>query len=245
MQIIPLNKVPSQDLNINLDGAYWRLNFYLSMSFVCVDFQRDGNILITGVRCFYDQPLLPYSYLYAPKFGNFLFDNEVNWEDFNDTCSLYYLNADEFKRYNELIKIGYEYSAIRTLIKLEYDFSNKQTPILTQSDIKHIKVDSLSLSSSSKVNNVSIRPVNQTIFIHNLFEIICECKNWDMVIWEFRNKNSNNSWKKLRVENYYNNDTVSFRKCNSSLEDSGFYRAIFLKNNIIVAISKIAEIKVI
>lgn len=107
MQQVPLNAVPRQNLSVTIDGAYWQLSFYMSIYQVCADVIRDGVTIITGVPCYSGIPLMPYQYMSAPNFGNFIFDTDVDWEQFGTNCNLYYLNAAEFAQFNDLLKQGY------------------------------------------------------------------------------------------------------------------------------------------
>lgn len=106
MTKIPLIAVPNYKTAFNLDGAYWQLRLYMSISFVCADISRNGVPLINGIRCFSGIPLLPYSYMTSPNYGNFIFDADVDWENFEDSCNLYYLNSAEFGEYKSTLLIG-------------------------------------------------------------------------------------------------------------------------------------------
>jgi len=107
MQKIPLLAVPRQNLSFTVDGAYWQMSVYQSISHMCCDFTRNGVVLIQGIRCLVGTPLLPYPYMSAPSFGNFLFDSDVDWNHFADnTCNLYYLNQSEWADYQQRTQEG-------------------------------------------------------------------------------------------------------------------------------------------
>lgn len=50
--------------------------------------------------CFPNQPVVPYEYMQELIGGNFIFetqdDNYPNFENFGETCKLYFLTQDEF-----------------------------------------------------------------------------------------------------------------------------------------------------
>lgn len=106
MDTIPLNPVPNQSIAFNLDGGYWTLHFFQSIDHMCVDISLNGQVLITGSRCFGGIPLLPYEYLQSPSYGNFIFDNEVDWTNFGTSCNLYYLEDNEFDQFELLLLLG-------------------------------------------------------------------------------------------------------------------------------------------
>lgn len=73
--------------------------------------QTVNNILLMSVfvnseqvgepfLCFPDQPVVPYPYMQKLIGGNFIFetqdDDYPNYENFEDTCKLYFLTQDEF-----------------------------------------------------------------------------------------------------------------------------------------------------
>lgn len=106
MQRIPLTAVPNQIINFNVDGAYWQLYFYAAIEHMCSSVSRNGVVLIEGVRCFGGIPLVPYDYLMI-GFGNFIFNEDVDWENFGNSCQLYYLNEVEMQQFNSQIEAGY------------------------------------------------------------------------------------------------------------------------------------------
>lgn len=42
---------------------------------------------------------MPYKYMYAPDFGNFIFDSDVDWTLFGELCNLYYLELSEYEEF--------------------------------------------------------------------------------------------------------------------------------------------------
>jgi hypothetical protein len=99
MYQIPITAVPNQAISFNVDGAYWQLHIYQSITHMCVDIIQSGATIISGHRCFVGIPLMPYAYMNEPNFGNFLFDGIVDWTEFGSGCNLYYLTADEWVAY--------------------------------------------------------------------------------------------------------------------------------------------------
>lgn len=112
MQQIPLTKVAAQTTSFSLDGAYWTISVYPAVDHMVADIELNGTTLISGVRCFAGTPLLPYAYL-APGYGNFIFDQDADWENFgtSGTCFLWYMTADEVVSFNALIEEGYANAA--------------------------------------------------------------------------------------------------------------------------------------
>jgi hypothetical protein len=103
MQQISLSNIANQGRSFNIDGAYWQIHIYTSISYVCVDIVRNGINIINGARGFAGVPLIPFSYLQYP-YGNFIFDSDADWNNFNTTCNLYYLTASEFETYQDTVK---------------------------------------------------------------------------------------------------------------------------------------------
>lgn len=99
MLLIPLTPVPNQSISFNADGAYWQVHVYQAINYMCADITRNGTKLIDGVRCFGGIPLLPYSYMYAPNFGNLVFDEDADYTNFAASCNLLYLTATELAEF--------------------------------------------------------------------------------------------------------------------------------------------------
>lgn len=209
MQQIPLSAVPSQDLSVNLDGVYWRLKFYLSMEFVCVDILRDGEMLMSGIRCFVDQPLLPYSYMYAPQYGNFIFDSDVDWENFGDSCSLYYLDAAELEEYNNLKLNGYGQVAIKGMMSRAAKF--KASGEITNRPIVDI------------APVITTDLVGQTVNIGD--DVVFQVAATSAVEYSLQMapQISGTAWRTLST-----NETGTFNLDDVSAADAGYYRVVAL-----------------
>lgn len=108
MKKIPLVAAPNQKLAFNADGAYWQLHIYMAINHMCADISKNGAAVINGVRCVSGVPLMPYSYMSAPNFGNFIFDSDADWELFDSTCNLYYLSKAEIEEYKSELLVSYD-----------------------------------------------------------------------------------------------------------------------------------------
>ncbi len=103
MYRIPLSSTPNQTISFNVDGAYWQLYIYSAITHMCCDVSRNGQLLITGVRCFGGIPLIPYKHLQG-AFGNFMFNDQADWELFGAGITLTYLSASEFSEYANIVE---------------------------------------------------------------------------------------------------------------------------------------------
>lgn len=106
MYRIPLTNVPNQQINFNVDGAYWQLHIYAAIEHMCVDISRNGVLLAEGVRCFGGIQVVPYFHMYR-GYGNFIFNGEPDWEQFGGAVNLFYLSAAELAEYNAQIDESY------------------------------------------------------------------------------------------------------------------------------------------
>jgi hypothetical protein len=103
MNQIPLAVVPNQSISFNVDGAYWQLRIYQTANFMCADVLINGTPVVNSVLCLGGIPLMQYAYMYAPNFGNFIFDSDADWTNFGTSCNLYYLENSELQQFNELL----------------------------------------------------------------------------------------------------------------------------------------------
>ncbi len=106
MYQIPLTTVPNQSISFSVDGAFWTIHLYQSILFMCADISINGTPVATAVRCFGGIPLIQYSYMYEPLYGNFIFDTDGDWTNFDGSCNLYYLESTEFAQYQALATQG-------------------------------------------------------------------------------------------------------------------------------------------
>lgn len=102
MFLVPVTPVPNQSISFNVDNVYWQLHIYQSITHMCVDIVMAGAPVISGHRCLPGIQLMPYPYMYEPNFGNFIFDNTVDWTEFGNECNLYYLTSSEFEQFKQL-----------------------------------------------------------------------------------------------------------------------------------------------
>lgn len=184
---IPLSSIPSPDLTVTLDGAYWRLSFFLSINFVCVDIERNGTRIVSGARCFVGQPLMPYKDMYAPDFGNFVFDNEVDWEKFGDSCNLYYLNKDEFAQYQELFLSGMEMEAIKNIAAraslFDEQYKASLSSVITPINIPRVKITK--------------EPSDQSIIETLAATFVLEADNASSYQWEYSPQEEGVPWSEI------------------------------------------------
>lgn len=99
MQQVPLSAEPNQDFSITLDGITYAITLRALEEIMLITLTVDDVPLLTNAKCFANQPLILYSYL-AQK-GNFIWitadNNYPYYTDFNSTCFLYYVSAEEMK----------------------------------------------------------------------------------------------------------------------------------------------------
>lgn len=228
MQQIPLNAVPSQDLSIQLDGEYWRIKLSLSMEFVCATISRDGDTLISGIRCFVNQPLLPYPYMYEPRFGNFLFDTDVDWENFGGSCSLYYLNASEMAEYNALIKQGYADSAIKMMNNRAAKFAAEAAKIPSDNNVVLTEIIS--------------QPVDTQVQVGDTATFTCDANKWVSAAWEYSPRSDYSAWK--IIQEVTGGSALTLDIPNVDIHKTGFYRAVVFGDNNTVT-SDIVELRLV
>lgn len=106
MYRVPLALLPNQSVSFNVDGAYWQLKLYQAANQMCADVKRNGTDIILGVRCYSGIPLMPYPHMDQPTFGNFVFDADVDWTDFESKCQLFYLTRAEFAAFQLMLVEG-------------------------------------------------------------------------------------------------------------------------------------------
>lgn len=106
MQLIPLTAVPNQAISFNVGGAFWQVRVFQAVTHMCADVKRNGEDIIRGVRCSSGEPLMPYSHMYEPDFGNFIFDGDPDWTDFGSSVALVYLDKTEYAEYSVFARQG-------------------------------------------------------------------------------------------------------------------------------------------
>lgn len=108
MELIPLSPIPNQSVAINVDGAYWQIHLFQAIDKMYADISRNGQVIISGTRCFSGIGIMPFEHMYAPRYGNFIFDAEVDWNNFSASCRLFYLNANELLEYENMSLAQFE-----------------------------------------------------------------------------------------------------------------------------------------
>lgn len=106
MQQVPLRAVANQTIAFNADGAYWQLHIYQAVDSMCADITLNGTMIMSGVRCLSGTGLMPYSYMYEPNYGNFVFDSDGDWTEFGANCNLYYLSNSEYSQFQSYLING-------------------------------------------------------------------------------------------------------------------------------------------
>jgi hypothetical protein len=97
MRMIPIERLPNQELTLNIDGTRWLLRLKVARSSMICDVLRDDEPLVLGQRIAVGTPIIPYRYLAGA--GNFilLVDGEAlpDWQQFGVTQQLAYVAPGE------------------------------------------------------------------------------------------------------------------------------------------------------
>ena len=100
MDTIPLTAVPNQRLTVRLEGALFDLTIKLAGSLMAATILRNGETVVSGVRCLPDMPLIPHRYLEGMT-GNFMFLTEggryPHYSRFGGADELVYATAKELE----------------------------------------------------------------------------------------------------------------------------------------------------
>lgn len=98
MDFIPLENTPNQEFPITLDNNLYTLGFRTIGDLTYMDLDINGTVVISGMRCPPNQPLIPYQYLEGSG-GNFIFVTQLgaypNFTEFGITQNLVYASAAE------------------------------------------------------------------------------------------------------------------------------------------------------
>lgn len=96
------NNYPNQEFDINIDEIENTLHVLIQTTvqgMLLMTVSVNDEIVGQAFNCMPNIPVIPYPYLIEQIGGNFIFetqaDNYPNYEDFNNTCNLYFLTADE------------------------------------------------------------------------------------------------------------------------------------------------------
>lgn len=100
MYAIPLDPIPNQNCSVRLDGALFDLTVKIAREVMTITIARDGIILVQGVRCLPDTPLIVHRYLEGAT-GNFIFrtadGSYPHYSRFAATDELYYVTKNELE----------------------------------------------------------------------------------------------------------------------------------------------------
>ena len=98
MVILPLAAIPNQKVSARLEGALFELTIKVVRNLMAITIAKDGETLVSGVRCVPGQPLIPFRYL-AGATGNFYFftanGEYPHFTRFGSTDMLAYATAAE------------------------------------------------------------------------------------------------------------------------------------------------------
>ena len=100
MVSIPLASIPNQRLAIRLEGSLFGLTLKTAGNIMTITINKDGETVVSGMRCLPDMPLIPYRYLEGTT-GNFYFttagDEYPHYSRFGGADELLYATAAELK----------------------------------------------------------------------------------------------------------------------------------------------------
>ena len=97
---VPIEAIPNQSFSIVLDESRYQITLKAAGTTMAATIERDGEEIISGMRCVVGQPLIPYQYLEGGN-GNFFFLTDNNelpyYTEFNVTQTLLYFDADDME----------------------------------------------------------------------------------------------------------------------------------------------------
>lgn len=99
MEQIPLINEPNQEFSVTFEEITYNIRIRALDKIMLMDISVDDTPIITGGVCYANQWVIPYSYLISK--GNFFWstldENYPFYADFDKTCFLYYITAEELK----------------------------------------------------------------------------------------------------------------------------------------------------
>lgn len=94
----------NQEFDISIDEIENSINILLQTTVqnaLLMTISVNDEIIGEPFICVPNQAIIPYDYLIEKVGGNFVFitenDNYPSYEDFNNTCNLYFMTLDEIK----------------------------------------------------------------------------------------------------------------------------------------------------
>ena len=100
MYSVPLAAIPNQQVSVRLEGALFSLTVKAARTLMAVTITRDGETVVSGVRCLPDTPLIPYRHMEGVA-GNFYFftagGEYPHYSRFAGTDRLIYATAAELE----------------------------------------------------------------------------------------------------------------------------------------------------
>lgn len=98
---IPLQAIPNQSFQVQLDGLNFSISIFSSNNIMAVDIVRDNIPIVTGQRAVVGTPLIPYGYLVD---GNFVFttmnEDYPDYTQFGVSQFLIYASQSELEALN-------------------------------------------------------------------------------------------------------------------------------------------------
>lgn len=99
---IELNAIPNQTFTTTINNVDMEITLKMGGEvdnpIMFFALQKDSEYLCPYVPVFANQGVLPYNYMIEEVGGQFFFDTENDiypyWENFNNTCKLYFLTED-------------------------------------------------------------------------------------------------------------------------------------------------------
>lgn len=100
MFVIPLLAIPNQRFSIRLEETLYELTIKVAKECMVADIKRNDEMIIKGVRCLPETPLIPHRYLEGNT-GNFYFETQngvyPHYSRFGNTDVLWYLTRAELQ----------------------------------------------------------------------------------------------------------------------------------------------------
>jgi hypothetical protein len=95
------NNYPNQEFDLNIDEIEFTLNVLLQTTVqgvLLMTISINDSVVGQPFICLPNAPVIPYQYLIDKVGGNFVFETEHNnypsYENFNNTCILYFITND-------------------------------------------------------------------------------------------------------------------------------------------------------
>jgi len=98
MLYIPIDSLPNQSLTITLDGNVYNITIKETNGCMSIDIERNGTIILQGMRLVANTGIIPYQYLENGNFAIETKDQELPYyTKFNDTQFLIFASSAELE----------------------------------------------------------------------------------------------------------------------------------------------------